>query len=288
MKNKDEVLEIIEQFNLENNDKIKKRIDKIIEVEKYCCEALWVNSKNLRLNEFGLRMDGDTKEEFRQSVIRNEKIFRQDCLDYLYFPDTQAPLSIFILLYKKGPIPATVLSSFNSQYAKQIENLRKRNGCIFTKSREKKSYEEYKNKIRCRNLLGFDFTFKDLSINGYLKCNKKKLDKYEKNKKCIITGTKRSVERDHRIPCNAARELGILPAIITNESIDNRGIEKDFQYISREINDKKREACIGCLSGDKIKVLPVAEKKQKQGIFISYWCRDCTKCFWYDIIKAYD
>ncbi len=266
---------IIQKYGLSDNDIIRKHIELVLRAEKEIIEGLLLS-----------------EEFFPIKVIDrdhiNTLVFTDECLSYKYFPKQMNHVKVFIANYKRK-VPLKSMGLAAPQYSKPLEKLRKNHGCVYERTGGKGDWTIKENGLTKRHLIGLDPTFKTLyDDKGYLQCNRKKLEEYEKEKECPISGKSKDIERDHRIPLEACRELGIMPATITNESIDDGTIENHFQWLSRENNLVKREACSGCLRGKKIKVLPMAQKKQKEGKFISKWCEDCTECYWYDVEKAFE
>jgi len=275
-----EIDEIITKYNLVGaNNGMRRNIQKVLEVEQQMAKKV----ESL----FALFKEKSNKKNILDR-IHNNKIFTVECLTYPWFPMQSVPLMMFILCYQRYA-PNRMCALFSEQHAKPIETLRKAHGCLFRKQNYKtRNFTIKCNGDLCRSISGFDPTFEQLgesNLKNLIQCNKEKLQKYAKSKKCPIMGSKTNLEFDHRMCVSACREMGIPPAVIRNDT-SNMEINKNFQLLSRAINDKKREACLKCLNGGLINVLDWAKKKQKEGVFPSKWEGDCTKCFWHDIEGA--
>jgi len=281
---------LIRKYNLDsNNETVMKNFDLCLKAEKQMIDDLY------HLFTEGWFKDAVTTDRQRiGNLIRRvrEKIFNNESLSFKFFP-TQSNLVQILYATYKTEVDTKSLGMISAQSARPCMTLTNKNGCLFVKSnvdsKNNVIYKKDKRKTQYRCIADFDPTFcGDIYSysDNYIKCSVKKLKEYEKDKKCPITGKKRGLERDHRIPVMACRDLGIVPAIIVPEDLITGEIENNFQWMHREHNVLKRSSCEKCLRGDKIKVPPFVEEKQRRGIYISHWCGDCTLCYWYDVASA--
>lgn len=252
----EKISEIIKQNNLDPGEETRNKI-KIIEktMEKY-------------------------------NLHTNSKIYDKRLFNYKYFPKRATKeLAIIIACYKRTE-PTEKLKEISSQHAATVRTLN-RKGFIFKTTQMKNSgqvrYLFKENGKVCRRIAGFELPPIDMSAR-YIQCSKKNEQKFKKGWRDIMSGKRSGLELDHRTPVEACKKLGIQPKILTDQLIEDKRAKKYFQYLTRDTNTRKREACRKCLDGEKI-ILPdcIVQAAYKQRFDEA--CeknKSCVGCFWHD------
>ena len=225
-------------------------------------------------------------EEEGFNVERNPHLLSaRDVMHYEFFPT--APRDVWLLnaTYLK-PQQTVWLNKVLEQPAAQVRTVTNL-GFVFRRPKPGAAHAVVKvNGKNGREIIGLDPEHTH-SNDGWIKISREDLDQL---KKCFpedMFGRIRGLKHlDHRIPQEARRKYGIVPATLSPEDISSGSWFSDFQILSDTANYIKREACKKCMYGEEIPLPGIL------GIMRPYYksTRDedengCVGCLWYDYLK---
>ncbi|KKM78836.1 hypothetical protein LCGC14_1356030 [marine sediment metagenome] len=274
----DEVNGIIKKYKLEDLELVRDRVANFLYLEKNLIKRRLPKNKNVWDNELLT-------------------------LKYENFPGAKAPTQLSVLYQVwKNDCPSKDLN-VSGQHAKIIQGLREL-GFQFKKDPRsvKKGGREVwkfrKNGKDYRHCYGFNPDYVVLKKSSYIEIAKKDIIKLKRKNICPITGRgitgNIGLEIDHKVPVEACKKMGHLPAIFKKERLIDEKWKKDFQIIRKKINNQKREACAKCLREEPIWVFPWAEGLlEVNGLiennsFKTEWNGNCDNCFWSNLDKVPD
>ena len=258
-------------------------------IKSVCSKNHW-NASNKTLSR---NLERYYKSEKKFNLKRNDKLLSElDVMQHPSFPS--GPVTVGCLIgYWHIPSTNQELAHVSGQIAKQAQTLRE-SGFIFRTEEKKDGHTKYNwtfhlpNGKEVREIIGFDPTPSVADANwNKLKKTERMIIKKVFNKDVLGIGFQpRDGEIDHRMPEIMRKNKGIKATPLTRATIIDGIWDNDYQVLSKQTNNQKREACNKCLKGEDIEV-PFAICPNRS----AYKAREdednkgCLGCFWYDPLR---
>lgn len=221
------------------------------------------------------------KTEKKFNVDRNFNLLTNEFLNKKILPKSANQQFLALIFCYKQKCISTDMNRKIGHPPKTLQMLRDI-GFIFRRYGNE-NYTFRENGKDYREITGFEDLEVD-SLKNYFNISIKEQKILAANRIDPLNSKTVGLQKDHRTPVAACKKLGITPAYLNKDTII--AFDKNFQFLSKESNTKKRDVCRECINNNSIIFIPEAIILQFN--YKVKWddlnekTQSCIGCFWHD------